>query len=332
MTAPPLSSSSSSRFARRRWKRSSSPAKSPTEHTSGDAPPGSEPVDKLDLTITATDGYPLGASFFRVPDDRPARGAVLIAPAMGVPQRFYEALAQWLVASGFHVLTFDFRGIGRSRIRPLHEIDATIELWAERDATAALSALAARTGEVPLTWLGHSLGGQIVPFLSNERRAEARLRKVITVATGSGYWRENSPELRRKVWLFWFAAVPLTTPLLGYFPGKRLGMVGDLPRGVITQWRAWCLDREYAVGVEGDRVRALFAAMDTPLTSLSFTDDEMMSAANIASIHSFYTGCARTMVRLAPAEVGAERIGHFGFFRREQRPLWDTHLARELAV
>jgi predicted alpha/beta hydrolase len=158
------------------------------------------------------------------------------------------------------------------------------------------------------------------------------VKKAITVATGSGYWLENVPSLRAKVWWLWFVLVPLTLPLFGYFPGKALRKVGDLPRGVMAQWRRWCLNREYAVGVEGDAVRAQFAAVRTPIVSLSFADDELMSAANTESIHGFYSGAPRTMKRIAPRDIGAQRIGHFGFFRSAfEASLWRAHLLPELA-
>lgn len=279
----------------------------------------------MDVEITANDDFPLAARVFSA--ERPV-GAVLLVGAMGVAQRFYEPLATWLAARGFTTMTFDFRGMGASKHGPLADLDADIVRdWAERDTAAALDALAARAPRLPITWIGHSLGGQIVPFVPNHAIAD----KIVTVATGSGYWRENAATLRRKVWLFWFGAVPIATPLFGYFPGSKLGMVGDLPRGVVNQWRRWCLDRDYAVGAEGPRVSALFADVKTPITSLSFTDDEMMSEKNVASIHGFYTGATKAMHRFTPTELGVKRIGHFGFFRREMEPLWQEHLVGELA-
>ncbi|MBX3229915.1 MAG: alpha/beta fold hydrolase [Labilithrix sp.] len=278
----------------------------------------------MDVEITANDGYALAARLF--PAERPI-GAVLVVGAMGVSQRFYEPLAERLAERGFTTMTFDFRGIGASRRGSLADLDADIVRdWAERDTAAALDALAERAGGLPITWLGHSLGGQIVPFVPNRAIAD----KIVTVATGSGYWRENAAPTRRKVWLFWFGAVPLATPLFGYFPGRKLGMVGDLPRGVIEQWRRWCLDRDYAVGAE-PRASTLFADVKTPITSLSFTDDEMMSEKNVASIHGFYTSAPKDMRRFEPHDLGVKRVGHFGFFRREMAPLWDDHLVDELA-
>jgi predicted alpha/beta hydrolase len=276
------------------------------------------------LTLVAADGYRLGARLYQ-----PARpvGAVLIAPAMGVPQGYYQAFARWLCEQGHVVLTFDYRGMGESRRGPLRQLKADVFTWARQDAGAALDALAAAAPRLPLTWIGHSLGGQIPPFVPGRER----LARIVTVATGSGYWKENSPELRRRVWLLWFGVAPLTLPLFGYFPGRRFGMVGDLPRGVMTQWRQWCLHPDYAVS-EGEAVRAQYAAVTTPIVSLSFTDDEFMSDRNIQSIHGFYSSAPRTMTRLAPTELGLPRIGHFGFFKEGlQEALWRPYVLPALA-
>ena len=104
-------------------------------------------------------------------------------------------------------------------------------------------------------------------------------------------------------------------------------MVGDVPRGVMAQWRRWCLDPGYAAGAEGEAARAAYAAVTAPIVSLSFTDDEFMSRENIASLHGFYTGAPRVMTRLAPGEIGVPRVGHFGFFRpRSRETLWEPYL------
>lgn len=52
--------------------------------------------------------------------------------------------------------------------------------------------------------------------------------------------RDWAPCTRNLVPLMLHLASTLLTPMFGYFPGKRLGMVGDLPPGVIRQWTRWC--------------------------------------------------------------------------------------------
>jgi hypothetical protein len=56
---------------------------------------------------------------------------------------------------------------------------------------------------------------------------------------------------------------PLTLNIAGYFPGKHLRKVGDLPRGVMEQWRRWCLNREYPPR------QKITCAMSPPRTSAS---------------------------------------------------------------
>lgn len=279
----------------------------------------------LEADVVAADGYAVAARFF-APETKP-RAAVLLAPALGVPQRFYAPMAEWLAREGFLVATFDYRGIGRSRRSPLRRLRVDLRDWARLDCGAVLQNLEQRGEGAPLIWVGHSLGGQILPFVPGVER----LSRAITIGTGSGYWRENALPLRRYVWMLWYVLMPAATWLCGYFPGKRLRMIGDLPKGVALQWRRWCLHPEYAVGAERD-ARHRFAAVRAPVTAVSFTDDEFMSEQNTASLHAFYVNARVTRKSLAPADVGLRRIGHFGFFREAHRDqLWRPHFLPLLA-
>ena len=248
----------------------------------------------------------------------PARGCVILPSAMGVAQTYYARFAEWLASQGYLVTTFDYRGIGSSAPQSLRGFTMDIFDWA-RDCAAVIDFVTERFSGAPLFWLGHSLGGQLLGLISNRDR----IQRVVTVATGNGYWLENSWQTKRFVWWMWFVAVPVATRLAGYFPGKRLRKVGNLPRGVIEQWRRWCLNREYVVGAEGSSVREAYASIRTPMLSLSFTDDEMMSAEGIRSLHGLYASAPVEYRRIAPAEIGVSRIGHFGFFRPQfERTLW----------
>lgn len=272
-------------------------------------------------------GHQIAAKFY--PSRDIPKAAVIIVPAMGVRQDYYASFAAWLASQGYLVASFDFQGIGHSRRADLRAVTSTINDWAENDCAAVLDALAARLPGKPLFWIGHSLGGQILPLVSGHER----ITKAVTIATGSGYWLQNSPGLRWRAWFLWYVVAPLATAIVGYFPGETLNMVGDLPSGVMRQWRRWCLNSEYAVGAEGPDMRARYSAVRVPITSLSFTDDEFMSAKNTASVHGFYTNASKTMKRIAPADIGVRRIGHFGFFREQFREtLWEKVLLTEIGM
>jgi predicted alpha/beta hydrolase len=268
-------------------------------------------------TVAARDGYQLSAHTFG--DVRAARAAVLIVPAMGVEQQYYAPFAHWLAEQGYFAVTFDYRGVGRSRHGSLRSLTADVLTWAQTDAASLVDWTAEHSAGKPLLWVGHSLGGQILGLLPNAGRVSA----MSTVAAGSGYWRDYTPGLKRIAPLLWYLLVPTLVPLFGYFPGQKLNMIGNVPAGVMRQWRSWCLNPDYLFGVEDPQWRVTYAALRQPILSLSFTDDEYMSARNTDSLHSFYAGAPRTMRRVMPDEIGADHIGHFGFFRRRHgAALW----------
>ncbi|HWK74064.1 MAG TPA: alpha/beta fold hydrolase [Povalibacter sp.] len=268
------------------------------------------------LTLAMPNDTRLVLSLFE--PQRPGSATVILPSAMGVAQKYYASFAQWLATQGYRVVTFDYRGVGLSAPSSLRGFRMDIFDWAH-DCAAAIDLVGERWPATPLFWLGHSLGGQLLGLIPNRER----IHRIMTVAAGNGYWLQNSWPTRRMVWWLWFVAVPLATRIAGYFPGRRLRKVGDLPRGVIEQWRRWCLNPEYVVGVEGDEVRGAYASITTPMMSVSFTDDEMMSERSIRSLHELYASAPVEYRRIAPRDIGVERIGHFGFFRPQfERTLW----------
>lgn len=250
----------------------------------------------------------------------PARGNVVIGGAMGVRQDYYGAFAQWLAGQGWRVTTFDYRGSGLSLPEgcSLREVKADLFDWA-RDYEAVVDHAHAAAPDLPLFLIGHSLGAQLPGLLANQHKVSG----MLSVAAGSGYWRENAPQLKRIVPYFWWVLVPLATRLCGYFPGRRLRKVGDLPKGVILQWRKWCLDPKYSVGAEGEPVRQSYAGVRFPVLALSITDDELMTLRGTQSLLALYENARRELHRIAPEDLAVRRIGHFGAFRGEQETrLW----------
>jgi predicted alpha/beta hydrolase len=278
------------------------------------------------ISIRADDGFELAGRRF-TPATAP-RAVVVLSSAMGVKQDFYFPFAQFLAQEGIAALTFDYRGAGASvpeRFRnSLRGFDADLFTWAERDYNAALRAAKAWQPDVPLLVVGHSLGGQLPGLLPDRDLIDG----IITVASGSGYWRRNAPQTRRFVWFMWYFAVPLYTRLFGYFPGRKVKKVGDLPKGVIYQWAQWCKSPHYVVDRKGKPIRDGYEQIRAPILAMSFTDDEMMSRWSIDSMHDKYRNASVERRYIDPQDVQAKRIGHFGFFRPEFRQsLWQQALA-----
>ena len=275
------------------------------------------------ITLTAPDGQPLAARLYGQPGT--ARSAVLIGAAMGVPMAYYADFAAWLAGQGHVVLTFDYRGCGGSRPGgSLAHLRADLIDWA-RDTDTALLALATRAPARPIYLVGHSLGAQLPGLLAHRER----LAGLVCVAAGSGHWHHNPRPLRHWMPAFWYALMPLVTSLCGYFPGRRLRLVGDLPRGVAWQWRRWCLDPDYHLGAETPALRTAFADLRMPVTALSIADDEMMSEEGTRALLDWYSGAPRRHERVQPTP--GERIGHLGFFRRRFEATHWPRITRALA-
>jgi predicted alpha/beta hydrolase len=268
------------------------------------------------VNLESADGTPISARVYEAAGE--ARGNVVIGGAMGVRQDYYANFAEWLARQGWRVTTFDYRGSGDSAPASLRGYKADLFDWT-RDYEAAIDHAHATLPHRPLYLLGHSLGAQLPGLLANQHKVSG----LLSVAAGSGYWRENAPQLKRMVLYFWYVAVPVATKLFGYFPGRRMRKVGDLPAGVVMQWRKWCLNPRYSVGAEGEPVRQLYARARFPVVALSIADDELMTLRGTRSLVGLYENAPHQIERVAPAELAVRRIGHFGPFRSEhETKLW----------
>ncbi|NVK36474.1 MAG: alpha/beta hydrolase [Gammaproteobacteria bacterium] len=272
--------------------------------------------DISDHLITTQNGSVLSTRLFTAPQ---AKSVVIMAGAMGVVQQCYEKFAKFLSENHHHVITFDYVGTGQSLNTPLKHCKTDILGWGEQDCNAMLAFAQAQYPDLPIQWIGHSVGAQLLGMTSNINQ----IKQAITLAAGSGYWRENSPPTKKMVWFLWYFVAPISVNLMGYFPGKKLNMVGDLPANVMRQWRRWCLNKEYAVGYEGKTLRNQYATVNIPITAISFEDDEMMSKANIDSLHGFFSGANVTHQRLTQEDTQGQFVGHLGWFREKfKEPLW----------
>jgi len=289
-----------------------------------DRRPAARPATGRRVELPSHGGVALAATW-REPATA-ARGVAVIAPAMGVPARYYDAFAEHLADRGIASLAFDYRGFGASLQGPLKDVRATGLDWGG-DAAAALEAgsgLAESLG-VPLTWIGHSLGGQLLAFTDH-----ARLDRVLLVSSGNGWWGTATWRMRWHAWLTWYAAWPFTW-LWGYFPGRTIRLFTDLPSGPFRQISYWCTRRDFFLAQRPD-LRARLAAVTAPTAIVSVTDDELLAESAFRWIEGLLSGTSPEWVRLDPATEGVRRLGHHGIFRRDRQAVWDRHLLPRIAT
>src|SRR5688572_21733362 len=265
-----------------------------------------------DLTLVASDGRALGARLYT--PYREEGPAVVVAGATGVPQSFYGRFAAWLAGRGATVLTFDYRGVGRSRHAAGRRRDtATMREWGSLDLNEAIGVMADRDPDRPIAVVGHSAGGWLLSLAPNAQLVSAAL----TVGSQNGYWRQWSGRARAARYVQWHAAIPAVARLTGVLPGRYFG--GEtLPGGVAKDWARWGRRRDFVDGAGALPPERRFAGR---LLAVSVPDDPFAPEKAVAWLPSLYPRAASEVRTLGGRHRG---LGHFGAFRPGAEALWDA--------
>lgn len=272
-------------------------------------------MEQTKASIVCGDGYPLAAELFR---PAAARGCVVIAPALGVPRRVYEAFARYLAGRGLAVLTFDYRGVGDSRQGPVPAAQILMQHWGERDIEAVLGWAQRELKPKKLFLLGHSAGGQL-PGLAP---ASARLDGLVLVAASAPHASLYPFPAKLGLLLLWWLLIPAVAAGREYFPARqmRLGS-GDIAAPIVRQWARWARTPGYMFDPEHNMDTTRYARLSLPLLSYCFLDDGYAPPAAVNALLQHYSA-AQVEKREVPRPARGQ-IGHFGYFRERQRDtLW----------
>lgn len=278
------------------------------------------PITAETTWFAARDGRLLTGTFYAPGAPSASNGrSVLVSGALGVPRGFYERYARFLASDGFTVLTYDYRGIGDSRKPPAEADGASLRDWGEADLPGALDHLAARAPSHRLLAVAHSVGGQLFGLAHNNGRAAA----LLSICCPSGYWRLWP--WPHRLWLapLWFCVVPALGGVLSHLPVRRagLGFAADLPAGVMREWARWCRHADYLVDDEGRPLREHFRGYRGRILAYTVGDDWMAPPAAVQALHRFYSTAQVEHREIAP-DRRRHAIGHFGYFRDDNRALW----------
>ena len=278
--------------------------------------------------MPAHDGYELGGFLCRVPGDKPMRAAVL-HPGAGIQAASYRRFGMFLAQSGIPTLLYDYRGIGVSRPRGLRGFRATVEDWAEYDCAGAIGWLHERFPAAQIIGIAHSIGALLVGGARNA----GQQAQLFFIGGHTAYCGDYRERYRVPMTLLWHGVMPALTRVCGYFPASRLKLGEDIPAGVALQWAGRRLPelRPSGSGPQHERLRQLLdrcAELQRPAAVITISDDAFTGAAGTKRLLSYYPRLFPLKhIMYTPAEAGARRLGHFGFFRRNAgSALWPRFL------
>ena len=273
-------------------------------------------ITVTETTFPARDGFSLAATAFTPTEPH---AVVLISSATAVPRKIYRGFASFLAEQGFAALTYDYRGTGESRPSSLKGFSARMRDWAALDVTGAIDHARRTWPNLKLNVVGHSFGGQSVGLIPNNQE----ISRALLVASQSGYWRYYTGFEKYRVWAMFRLLVPPLARIAGYVPGSKIGLGEDLPNGVFFEWRDWCMNPNFFFDD-----RTLTATLNFPnytgaMRAVGLNDDPWATPPAIDALVKHFTGTQVERVQVAPRDIGAAKIGHFGFFRPEHRDtLW----------
>jgi len=285
------------------------------------------------VRIRATDGFSLGAVVRRHPSlSSVLHPVVIINPATSVQSHYYARFADYLHAHGYDVLTYDYRGIGGSVDGSLRRFPADWIDWGACDFEGVLRYVAAHFPGQPIDVVGHSVGGFVIGLADSSHF----VRRIFTMGSQFAYWRDYAPNERKGMFLRWHVAMPLLAHVFGYVPGKRLGWMEDTPKGVALDWARMAPHFELSLrrgrklpDDVPDRMALVrrFGQVRAPILALGIEDDPFGTVPAIDRLLDYYGHSERHHLRLTPAAIGQDAIGHFAFFhQRFRESLWPIAL------
>ncbi len=241
---------------------------------------------------------------------------VVIHGATAVPQNFYRRFAEFLRNKGWTVLTYDFRGVGKSRPESLVGFEARNSDWGLLDMPATLDWVHDTLQPKRTYFVGHSAGGQQAGLLPEPHRVDA----MAALSSQSGFWGVQGGWEKINVLFVVTVLMPLLSHLFGYFPWGKFQAGEDLPKGVALQWSRWCRSRKYLLDDKSLPLER-YENFTAPILAYSVDDDKWGTPRAVDEMMSAYPNVERR--HLVPADHGLKKIGHMGFFRRGSEKLWE---------
>lgn len=274
------------------------------------------------ITIPARDGFPLHA-ILQEPLHIKSKGVVQIHCGWGLHQFIYKYFADFFAEAGYTVLTFDYRGIGKSVI-PLNWIkkfDARMSDHGVLDMPAVLDFVINRFPDQKRVVIGHSLGGQIIGLMDNCDKID----RIYTIGSAIGYFKILKSPMDLLLPNLFFKFVPIYSWIYRHswiLKRPLNGFLGITSASVI-EWREWCSRPDYFKPFLGKSIkRQYFEKVSVPFISIRVEDDPYANDITTPLFLSNYPNADIKIRKITLAEAGERKIGHTGFFKRKFKKIW----------
>ncbi|MGI9132842.1 MAG: alpha/beta hydrolase family protein [Rhodoferax sp.] len=275
------------------------------------------------ISFTSTDHHHFEGVVY--PSAEASDPLLVFFSALGTPAKVYRHFGSAMAQCGVCLCAPDWRGIDSSSVRAGRASDFGYYHLVEFDMACTIAALRQQFPQAPLWIGGHSLGGQLALLYAAAHPEQ--VAGVLLVASGSVHLPCYPPKMRLGV-----AGLALmsyaTGPLLGYFPGKRVGFGGREAAALMYDWSHVAWTGHYRPrGTSFDYEQAL-GRLQRPVLALSFEADGWTPAASTrALLEKMPSGMSRHW-HWSAADSAGVAIDHYSWLK--QPALVAPALARHL--
>ncbi len=277
-------------------------------------------------TVRTEDGATAELRFCRRLDD-PSAPVLICMPAMGTRAAYYTPLADAVVQAGFQVVVGELRGQGTSSVRVQRGVRYGYHEMVTYDYPALFRAVADAFPHAPRYLLGHSLGGQVgMLYLSQEPHMA---KGVVLVGAPSCHYRGWPFPVSLGMLAGVHVAVAVSS-VVGYYPGRRIGMLGDNSAGTMYDFAAQVRTGRYQVPSSDVDFEALLAKVDLPVLAVTVQGDRMAPSGGTRGLCDKLKS-ARVIHWDLVLDGGARGNPHYGWVRESSglvervRTFVDTH-------
>ncbi|MCF8168636.1 MAG: alpha/beta fold hydrolase [Rhodoferax sp.] len=263
------------------------------------------------LTITASDHHRFKATLYPTAD--PGAPILIFQSALGTPAKVYRHFGAEMVKHGIQVCAPDWRGIESSSVRAGRSSDFGYRQLVELDLPALIAAVRQRFPH-SLIWLGgHSLGGQL-SLLGAAANPEA-ICGVVLIASGTVHLPCYQGKLRLGV-RFLTTLSDIICPVLGYFPGSRIGFGGREAAGVMRDWSHVARTGEYRPLGSALDYEALMRSLSVPVLAVTFAADAWSPALAAKGLLNKVADRTQTHLVWSAADTSGVALDHYSWLKR----------------
>ncbi|MER6313872.1 alpha/beta fold hydrolase [Streptomyces sp. NPDC001581] len=261
-------------------------------------------------TVRADDGATAEVRLYRRTDD-PAAPVLVCMPAMGTRAVSYTPLAEALAGAGFQVALGELRGQGTSSVQAGRGVRYGYHEIVAYDFPALFRTVAAAFPGAPRHLLGHSLGGQLgTLYLSQEPHMAAG---AVLVGAPSCHYR-GWPFPRSLGMLAGFRLAAAFSSAYGYFPGRRIGVLGNDSAQILRDMATQVRTGRYDVPSSPVDFEPWLAKLDLPVLAVTVKGDGMAPPAGVRGLSDKLTSARVTHWELVLGD-GVRGSRHYGWIR-----------------